>query len=108
MEKLVLRGIKSDMRKVKISPKCKQGWPHYISADGQWFPCWFTSHFHRYWEKDFFSVNREKFNLNKRKIEDILSDSILEELEKNWATGDPEKIPYKCLRFCGKNIEKAK
>ncbi|MCZ0932994.1 MAG: hypothetical protein OXJ52_07570 [Oligoflexia bacterium] len=94
------------MKPIKISPKCKQGWPHYISAEGQWFPCWFTSHFHRYWKRDFFVVNKEKFDITKRRIEDILSDPILRELEKKWVSGDPEKIPYKCQKFCGDNIEK--
>ena len=101
-----MKPFQVEPEKIRISPKCKQGWPNYISADGQWFPCWFVSHFHRYWKTDFFFINRKKFNLNKRGIEDILSDPVLKELEDAWTSGDPKKIPYKCRKFCGKPLKK--
>jgi hypothetical protein len=75
-------------------------WPQYVSAEGQWYPCWFASHVHREWKKDFWVVNREKFDLNKRTLDEIFADPVLKELEDAWASGEPSRIPFKCARFC--------
>lgn len=85
---------------MKIEPKCKAGWPQYVSSQGQWFPCWFVSHAHRYWKEDFFVVNADKFSLEKRPLEEILADPILKDLEDRWRSGDPARIPFKCREFC--------
>lgn len=88
--------------KIKIDPKCKGGWPQYVSSDGQWFPCWFVSHPHRQWKSDFFVVNKAHFDMNTKSLEEILGDPILKELEEIWASGEIEKIPFKCREFCGR------
>lgn len=92
--------------KLDIEPKCKNGWPQYISSEGHWFPCWFVSHVHRYWQEDFFNKNLSKFDLNVRSLEEILTDPVLKDLEEIWREGDPNKVPFKCREFCSKTSEK--
>jgi hypothetical protein len=91
--------------KIKIEPKCKNGWPQYISSQGQWFPCWFVSHAHRHWASDFFVVHADRFDLNQRTLNEILRDPILQELEERWASGHAERIPFKCREFCGASVK---
>lgn len=83
-----------------ILPRCKTDYPHYISAEGQWFPCCFVSQHSEHSDKDWFFQNREDFNLNKKSLEEVLKSEKLQELEQLWRDNDGRGAPHWCQVKC--------
>lgn len=86
----------------KIQPKCLGGYPQYISAEGQWFPCCFASQRHEDWENDWFNRHRKEFDLTRKSLGEILGSPKLDELRRLWQEHDGRHAPYWCKVECSR------
>lgn len=91
---------------ISIIPRCKKGWPHYISADSIWYPCCYVSTIHKFWSKDWFNLNKAHFNTKDKKLQDILDHPKLKELESLWHDERGRHAPYWCKKMCGRKGKK--
>ena len=86
----------------------------YIDWQGIYYPCSWVSHPFKtirskensskilLFENFFFEKNREKFNLNKRSLEDVLSDPVWRDLDKSWHS--KETMSLVCEKKCRNEI----
>ncbi len=89
--------------KNKIYPRCKADMNAiYVSAEGTVYPCcWLGNYPHSKHYREFHGDSQmEQFNVNKRKLSEILNDPLYHRVERNWDI-DPLQS---CKNFCSKPL----
>lgn len=86
--------------KIELAPQCASGRMHFISAQGFYSPCCYTSD-HRFYYKTVYGKCRELFNINEKTLTEILG---LQEHKEfiNSISGD--NAPAVCMHNCPKDL----
>jgi len=93
-----LKQWKESNIKTDINPKCKNRVEHYISADGFYLPCCFIAD-HRYYYKSEFYKNKDKFDISKTTLTQVLSESITTEFYSTIELNKPAVCMYNCPKI---------
>jgi MoaA/NifB/PqqE/SkfB family radical SAM enzyme len=81
---------------VEIEPKCKKtNNDHYISADGYYTPCCWSSE-HRFFYKSEFWKNKDIYDIKKTTLSKLLSNEKTVNFYSNLETTKPEYCTFSC------------
>ena len=104
IKKLLKAGDKQRLQEeVTIHPNCRSGQELFVSYSGHFYPCCVCALWETAPKSQYFATIRDRLDLNRRSMEDILSDPVWDELQARW--NSPNDAPVSCLRRCGVTAE---